>query len=359
MIPSRKQERSPHPGFWVLNSVLCLFFGILSFNSRIFLGESVGRSFATALAAVLASLVILSLLRSTYKVRFKDSPLHGKYFLGVILLSLVAACLHASSIACVTRLLNHFTPMHWHFSQWSFTERFYLLVLILWPVYFGWSMGYFWVRAELRFIERERLSIREKAEAQRMELQLLRFQLDPHFLFNTLNGIVSEIPSDQESAIGMVSELSSYLKYSLDHRGQMTTRLSSELDATSSYLKIQKARFGERLHTRIEATQSARSRTVPSFILQPLVENAFKHGFSAMPAPWRMELTAETVGGHLLIRVRNQGALKQSAKVFGVGLESVVGRLNIHYPGRNSFSLKQEGDFVVATLDLEGDPCTV
>ena len=226
-------------------------------------------------------------------------------------------------------------------------------------MYFGWSLGYFWVRAEIQIIEKERLILREKEESQKMELQLLRFQLDPHFLFNTLNGIIAEIPSNQDSAIEMISELSSYLKYSLDHRGEMISRLSSELDATASYLRIQTTRFGERLQTRIEATQSARARTVPSFILQPLVENAFKHGFSAMPSPWLMEITADTTGDFLVIRIRNQGRLNQSDQAFGVGLESVAGRLNIHYPKRSRFTLEQEGDFVVATLNMEGDPCSV
>ena len=190
-----------------------------------------------------------------------------------------------------------------------------------------------------------------------MELQLLRFQLDPHFLFNTLNGIITEIHSDPEAAVGMVTELSSYLKYSLDTRDQMITRLSSELDATEAYLRIQKARFGERLKTTIEASQSARIRSVPSFLLQPLVENAFKHGFSDTARTWKLEIKAYTAGDHLIIKVRNQGTLTHSPKVFGVGLESIIGRLEIHYPGRNSFAIEQEGDFVTATLDLQNEPC--
>ena len=357
MIFSKKIETHNRTSFWTMNLVLCGLLSLISLISRIYLGESPLRALALAVTAYCATLAILVLLRSIYRSSFSKSSLTLPEFVKICLLSLVAACLHASSIACVTRLLNHFTPMHWHFSQWTFHERFYLLVIILWPMYFGWSLGYFWVRAEFLIIEQERLGRREKTEAQKMELQLLRFQLDPHFLFNSLNGIVSEIHSDPDAASKMVLELSSYLKYSLDHRGEMISRLSSELDATASYLRIQKTRFGERLQTRIDATQLARSRKVPSYILQPLVENAFKHGFSAMPSPWLIELTAETNGEHLVIKVSNQGVLKYSPKVLGVGLESVVGRLAIHYPERNSFTLEQLGEFVVATLDLEGDPC--
>jgi ABC-type multidrug transport system fused ATPase/permease subunit len=356
---TKNPERFRYPSFWLLNSVICLFFGIISLNSRLYLGESLGRSLCTALTASLTTLVLFGLLRLAFNAPIiKSTP--GFINLALVaLFSLLAACLHATSIACVTRFLNQFTTMHWHFSQWAFPERLLLLVLIVWPMYLGWSLGYFWVRAELRIVDHNRMSIQSKTEAQRMELQLLRFQLDPHFLLNSLNGILSEIPSDPEAAMEMVLELSSYLKYSLDQRGQMITRLSSELDATDAYLKIQKARFGERLQTRIEATQSARTRSVPSFILQPLVENAFIHGFSSMPSPWLIELVAETNANNLTIKVINNGVLKHSPKVLGVGLESIVGRLEIHYPERHQFTLEQEGDFVVATLALEGDPCNV
>ncbi len=357
MLSPQEPERPRHPGFWLLNSILCGFVGFISFNFRIYLGESAQRALIIAVITYFTSLIIVGLLRRIYRGLLSKPTLSVISLLKVCLLSLSVACLHAATIASVAHIINHFIPMNWHFTQWTLQERFYLLVVILWPMYLGWSLGYLWFRAEFLVLEQEKYSVHAKAESQRMELQLLRFQLDPHFLFNTLNGIISEIPSDPDAAIGMISELSSYLKYSLDHRGQMITRLSSELDATASYLKIQKSRFGNRLQTQIEATQLARSRKVPSYILQPLVENAFKHGFPAMPAPWIIELTAETNGDHLVIRVSNQGVLKHSPKVLGVGLESVVGRLEIHYPDRNSFTLEQVGEFVVATLDLEGDPC--
>ena len=200
MIFSKEIETHNRTSFWTMNLVLCGLLSLISLISRIYLGESPLRALALAVTAYCATLAILVLLRSIYRSSFSKSSLTLPEFVKICLLSLVAACLHASSIACVTRLLNHFTPMHWHFSQWTFHERFYLLVIILWPMYFGWSLGYFWVRAEFQIIEQERLGRREKAEAQKMELQLLRFQLDPHFLFNSLNGIVSEIHSDPDAA---------------------------------------------------------------------------------------------------------------------------------------------------------------
>ena len=144
-----------------------------------------------------------------------------------------------------------------------------------------------------------------KADAQKSELQLLRFQLDPHFLFNTLNGIASEIPSNPTAAVQMVAELASYLRYSLDHRSHLLTPLAVELDTTNAYLKIQVARFGDKLQTSIIATPATREVLVPSFLLQPLVENAFKHGFNHAPAPWDLVVAAEVHADRLKIEIRN------------------------------------------------------
>lgn len=344
-------------GFWFFMVPLCCFLGFISFSSRLYFGEPLLRSVVIGLSTALISILLGSLLRSIYHKHLGGSARSAKNILKIALFSFAAALLHASAIGCVSVILNRLTITHWHFITWSIHERFYLLIIIIWPMYFGWSLGYFWIRAELQILEHQRIGAQATAEAHRRELQLLRFQLDPHFLFNTLNGIITEIHSDPEAAVEMVTELSSYLKYSLDHRDQMITRLSSELDATEAYLRIQKARFGERLETTIEASQSARIRSVPSFLLQPLVENAFKHGFSAAAPIWKLEIKADTTGDHLVIKVRNQGKLTHSPKVFGVGLESIIGRLEIHYPGRNSFAIEQEGDFVTATLDLQNEPC--
>jgi hypothetical protein len=336
---------------------MCCFAGFLSFSSRLYFGETPLRSTVIGLSTAIIAILLGRLLRSIYHKHLDGSARSVRNVLKIALFSFMAALLHAGAIGCVSVILNRLTVSHWHFISWSIHERFYLLLIIVWPMYFCWSLGYFWVRAELKILEHQRIGARAAAEAHRMEVQLLRFQLDPHFLFNTLNGIITEIHSNPEAAVEMVTELSSYLQYSLDHRDQMITRFSSELDATDAYLRIQKARFGDRLETTIEATQPARIRNIPSFLLQPLVENAFKHGFSASSPTWKLEIKAHTEGDHLVIKVRNQGTLTHSPKIFGVGLESIVGRLEIHYPGRNSFLVEQEGDFVTATLNLEGEPC--
>jgi LytS/YehU family sensor histidine kinase len=100
---------------------------------------------------------------------------------------------------------------------------------------------------------------------------------------------------------------------------------------------------------------------VPSFLLQPLVENAFKHGFNHAPAPWNLQIEAEVHGEQLKIKIRNNGNLVnyEDGDGPGMGFEVIRRRLEIHYPGRHSFQIQQSEGWVVATLELEGIPCCV
>ena len=157
----------------------------------------------------------------------------------------------------------------------------------------------------------------------------------------------------------MVDELATYLKYSLDHRHELITPLSVELDATASYLKIQKARFGTKLQTRISVPAATRKTLVPSFILQPIVENAFKYGPGKSSDRLTLLVSVQMKSNHLILQVKNSGKLSSSQKGSGLGLDAVRRRLAIRYPDRHHFTLIEDNGYVVATLDLKGEPCSV
>lgn len=355
---SQRYEHNHHPtGFWRVNLIICSSFGLLSAISRYYLHESLMRSLLIGFTTATLAFVLTSVLRGAYLKNITEPGLTVSFLVKIFSLTVAAAFIHGLALQLIVTNLDQTSMLNWRSTQWAFHERLYIFALLLWVLYLGWTFGYFWVRAEFIAREETRLEAIARAEAQKMELQLLRFQLDPHFLFNTLNGIISEIPSEPAVAMEMVGELSSYLKYSLDHRKELLTRLSAEMDATAAYLRVQKARFGDRIQARIEASQSARRRYIPSFLLQPLVENAFKHGFASMHSPWNLDIAAETNGDHLIIRVTNTGRFQSSGPEGGVGLDSIRRRLEIHYPGRHQFSIGECDGAVVAMIDLEGDPC--
>ena len=142
-----------------------------------------------------------------------------------------------------------------------------------------WSLCYFWIYAELAEQAEHRHAVRAEAEALRAELEELRLQLDPHFLFNALNGVAEEIPEHPAAALAMLRDLTAYLRHSLDGINQTVVTVEAEVGGLSAYLRVQQARFGDRLRTTLDmSTRRRRTRRIASFLLQPLVENAVKHG---------------------------------------------------------------------------------
>jgi LytS/YehU family sensor histidine kinase len=208
-----------------------------------------------------------------------------------------------------------------------------------------------------------RHAMRAEAEALRAELEELRLQLDPHFLFNALNGVAEEIPDHPAAALAMLRDLTAYLRHSLDGINQTVVTVEAELGGLAAYLRVQKARFGDRLRTKVHMDPQAASRRIASFLLQPLVENAVKHGRRENGVDLGIDIRA--VGDALHIEIENTGTLDGGTgsrrRRPGIGVENVRRRLALHYPGRHNFTLGDSGagqHSVVATLVLEGEPCS-
>ena len=115
----------------------------------------------------------------------------------------------------------------------------------------------------------------------------------------------------------------------------------------------------ERNYRPVSPPKTTRKIHVPSFILQPIVENAFKYGPGKSSARLSLFITAQVKAGHLILQIKNSGSLSSSCKGSGLGLDAVRRRLAIRYPNRHRFTLTEDQGFVVATLDLEGEPCSV
>lgn len=337
--------------FWRLNLLAWLSLAVVFFFVRWVLNQDLVHALFFTVAGESSAFLLTLILRSVYRRVVLTFDLRTAVLIAAssLLASVVLAGI-AHSLTLLTGWHNpHFTPL----------EDAALRMLLMWTVFLGWSFGYFWLRAEIDLRSETLLAEEAVREAHRMELQMLRAQLDPHFLFNSLNGIATEIHSHPDSATEMVRELSDYLRYSLDHRKRAISPLSDELDAMKAYLEIEKARFGERLSVRFAATNEARCRNVPSFLLQPLVENAIKHGLSASRHPMELSLSACVDGGTLTIEVDNSGALDgPDSSRDGIGLDTLRRRLELNYPRRHKFTLAEDHGCVRAKLQLQGDPCS-
>ncbi|WP_298951675.1 histidine kinase [uncultured Methylobacterium sp.] len=238
---------------------------------------------------------------------------------------------------------------------WLTSIGFYAIVLVI------WTLAYLWWHARELAQAAQRRAAQAETEALRLELTHLRQQLDPHFLFNALNGIAAEIPAHPEAATAMVCELADYLRYSLEQRDRAVMPLRREIEAVDSYMAIQKARFGPGLRYVVEADDAARSMLTPSFLLQPLVENAIKHGVPEGRQPRTVRIAARSGPDGLALSIFNPGRLDPHWRTKGcpgVGLAVLRRRLELLYPRGHRFDLRQVGGDVVAELDLPGAPCS-
>jgi ligand-binding sensor domain-containing protein/signal transduction histidine kinase len=194
-----------------------------------------------------------------------------------------------------------------------------------------------------------RLEARERLRTALVEAQLdaLQFQLRPHFLFNTLNSILPLVGNDPERARQMVVRLGELLRLSLRSEQTPQVTLAEEVAILDKYLSIEKVRFRDRLEVSIAIAPGAAAASVPSFLLQPLVENAIKHGLAGRSDRGRIAISAADEDGSLVIRVRDNGpGFKDGAgeETAGIGLRNTRRRLEALHPGNHSLELSTVPD---------------
>ena len=218
-----------------------------------------------------------------------------------------------------------------------------------WSILLGWSALYLGLQyyAALQG-ERER-ALRAEADAHRAHLQALRYQLNPHFLFNALNGVSTLVAEGHaREATTMLARISDFLRLTLDEETASEVPLAEEVEFVRRYLEIERARFGDRLRTRFDVDDEVLSAEVPALVLQPLVENAVKHAVAPREEGARVEVVARRDGDDLVLDVADDGPGLGSGDGtggLGVGLANVRDRLRQRYgdAGRLDLSRPEGG----------------
>ena len=209
-----------------------------------------------------------------------------------------------------------------------------------------------------RYRERERAAERLAAGLALARLQALKMQLHPHFLFNTLNAISALIPADAQPARRMVAHLGDMLRIALDHEATQEVTLRDELAFLEPYLEIEQARLGDRLTVAMDIDPGLLDAPVPHLILQPLVENAVRHGIAPRiePGTVRISATPGAGGRSLELEVRDDGpgieGDDRAAARKGVGLSNIQSRLQQLYGDEQRLELRShpEGGAVVRVV---------
>jgi len=208
-----------------------------------------------------------------------------------------------------------------------------------------------------KYRERELRASQLETRLARAKLANLEGRLNPHFLFNTLNLISSTMYEDVKRADRLIMQLSDLLRLSLERADRGLIRLRDELDFLHAYMDIIQTRFADRLTATIEAEPAAMDALVPNLILQPLVENAVKHGLADLPAGGRIEATAAVAGDRLILKVRDNGPglppAFSLAENEGLGLGATAARLQGIYGDEARLDLRRpDGGGLEAIVDL-------
>ncbi len=218
---------------------------------------------------------------------------------------------------------------------------------------------YFMVRYWIELQDQREETLRATALAHQAQLQMLRHQLNPHFLFNTLNSIRAMVIEDPAKSRQMITRLADFLRYSLDGEGRETT-VGGEISALHGYLEIQRIRFEGKLEIATEIDPRAEDVAIPSFVIHGLVENAIKYGMDTSAMPLQVLIQVSMEDGWMQIRVRNSGRLvatdaaaADAVAGTGTGLRNIVQRLELGFPDRYSFKIYEGDGWVNAEINLK------
>ena len=221
-----------------------------------------------------------------------------------------------------------------------------LLLVLFWnAIYF--TFHYF---QKSRYQEISNLEL--TASNRESELKNLRSQLNPHFLFNSLNSIKALISVEPEKAKVSITTLSNLLRQSLILGRENLVPLESEVDLARSYLDLEKIRFEERLNVEWSLGSGLESFEIPPFSLQMLVENAIKHGISNLKDGGIVKVTIEEIDDIIRIEVKNSGTLEEIVDL-GVGIVNIKQRLSLQYGEGATFELKESDGFVYAIMKFK------
>ncbi len=235
-----------------------------------------------------------------------------------------------------------------------FDKNFFANYLYFLTPLFGFTGLYYVINHWLNFKKQKEMTIAATNLANEAQLQMLRYQINPHFLFNSLNTIRLMIEEDKTIARKMVTELSNFFRYSLSHNGT-TDIFENEINAIKNYLEIQKIRFEEKLIIIYDIDEKLYNLKIPFFIILPLVENAIKFGLQTSKKPLTIKISAK-VNSHLEISVCNTGKLVKNLKNSegtNTGIENTKKRLSLYFNNNFSFELYEEENWVISQIVIK------
>jgi sensor histidine kinase YesM len=276
----------------------------------------------------------------------------------IILFGFTAVILISISSAAAIMITN---GMKWLFWKQG-------LVALSWKYIFQVTANYFWesiystaiyllIYFWLEYQSQTEKVLKANLLANEAQLKMLQYQINPHFLFNTITSVLSLMDENKNKAKEVLISLSEYFRYTLNNKNGDTVELSKEIEAIKKYLEIQKTRFEEKLEIKYRVDPKAEKIKTPFFIIHPLVENAVKYGIKTSPSPLTIIIEVTLANGrNLHIDVMNTGRiLSENSEIkngmsTSTGIENLKKRLKILFGEKSSFALSERDGYVHASI---------
>lgn len=330
MTPRKKKSNK---AFWILQIVGWAGYVPLRLFGSFTLGASLEESFVNSLTAAVIGFCLTLIMRRVYHgLKGKDLPV----VITAASLSSIVLGLSFSAIEIIIsgRQLDDLIQM---FGNATFETT----------VLFAWSTLYFGFHYYNDLQSQRQKALKATALAQQAQLTMLRYQLNPHFLFNTLNAISTLVlESDGKNANKMITKLSAFLRYTLVNQPTQKVSLEQELKALALYLEIEKVRFETRLNIVYQVSDEAKEALIPSLILQPHIENAVKYAIAPSETGGTLKIIGRIDGRHLVMSVEDDGPGMEdpdkpiSKSSSGVGIVNTRDRLDQIYGDKYAFLIQ-------------------
>lgn len=218
--------------------------------------------------------------------------------------------------------------------------------------FFFWLLLYFGIKIAFKFRKEKIEKIELETSLKESQLNTLKGQINPHFMFNSLNNIRGLMLEDVEKSRDMITRLSDMLRYSLTKNNLDTIALEEELEMADNYIALSKIQLEDRLEYQQEVSEDLAQVKIPPMLIQMLIENAIKHGISKQVKGGKVALLISEKNHQLVISVRNTGALVSETNSTKVGLNNITKRLALLYGNNANFSITESNNEVLATIQI-------
>jgi two-component system, LytTR family, sensor kinase len=344
--------------FWTIQLLAWPAYGVVSAVGTLpYVGltphlESVRTVLFTKLGFVFVALVASGFLRRLYQ----SQRFQNKNLFSAIPLTLSACYLAGLGATAGSNCIRFFVSSNGVTGGWA---GWFGGAINASAIFLAWTAVYFASESNERTRHEQQAVLRANALAQQAQLEMLRGQVNPHFLFNSLNSIQALIQEAPERAQIAVSDLAAFLRYSLEHGKAPMVKLAEEICVVQKYLTMEQIRFEEKLNVSINVNSPAENFLVPSLLFHPLIENALKYGMQTGPLPLEIHVNAECLGAGLRVEIANTGRWVDSETRIigrsgnGLGLALVRERL-AHSYRHARLTEKKENGWVTFIIEIGG-----